>query len=130
MIKAFMEGRVAANAKVFEYGNQNRAKTGVTFGLICNKFYKDEDPTYMQCTIWGADEKTAQYITTGKQLVVTGDITRNKDGYYSISVTDWASGLTPKSDQNSADSLLPENTASLNGNMNIPNGIDDELAFN
>ena len=124
MIKTFGDGRVAADAKVFEWGRQE-VKTGVSFGLICNKFYGDEDPTYIQCTIWNADEKIAQHITTGKQIIFEGKLTRNKEGYYSVSIDDWNFGASPRRDEQS--NGRQENPGN-GGGRNY--GNDGDLAFN
>jgi single-stranded DNA-binding protein len=99
MIKTFGDGRVAKDAKVFQYGKEN--KTGVSFGLICDRFYNDENPTYIQCTIWNRDEKTAQFITTGRQIFFEGKLTRNSDGYYNVDVDDFSFGQQPNRDGNS-----------------------------
>jgi len=92
MIKVFADGRVAKDASVFTYGD---GKKGVSFGLICDRFYGDENPTYIQCTIFNRDERTAESIYMGRQMVVTGDLTR-KDQYYSIVVSDYSYGQEPK----------------------------------
>lgn len=141
MIKIFMEGRVAQDAKVFEYGTGRNAKTGVSFGLICNRFYNDENPTYMQCTIWSADEKLAQHITTGKQLIIDGTLTRNEEGYYSTTVNNFSFGSAPRGKGNVEDSTPVEKNygnkesygrpGSDEGYVDIPyNGRDEELPFN
>ena len=96
MIKLFMDGRVAKDAKVFEYGKGRDAKTGVSFGIICDRFYGDKNPTYIQCTIFNADERIAQHVTTGRQLVIHGDLTRNDEGYYSCTVDQFDFGQTPQ----------------------------------
>ena len=95
MIKVFMEGRIASDAKVFEYGSGSKIRTGVSFGLICNRFYDDEDPTYIQCTIWNRDENLAKHLTTGKQIIAVGDLTRNDKGYYSVSIDQFSFGSSP-----------------------------------
>ena len=97
MIRVFAVGRVAQDAKVFEYGSGRKSSTGVSFGLICNKYYGDESPTYIQCTMFNRDEKVAQYITTGRQMTVMGDLSRNDDGYYSLIVNDFEYGQLPGS---------------------------------
>lgn len=97
MIKVFAEGRVAQDAKVFEYKSGRDVKTGVSFGLICNRFYNDENPTYIQCTVFNRDEKTAQYITVGRQMVCSGNLNRNSEGYYSLVVDEFSYGQVPAS---------------------------------
>lgn len=98
MIKVFAEGRVAATPKLFQYGEggYNNSKTGIGFGLICNKFYNDENPTYLQCTIFNRDEKTAQYITVGRQMVVHGSLRCDNKGYYSLIIEDFSYGQVPQ----------------------------------
>lgn len=151
MIKVFMEGRVAKDAQVFEYGGTGRnAKTGVSWGMICNRFYGDENPTFISCTIFGADEKLAQYITTGKQLIVLGTLSRNQEGYYSVTVQEWSFGAVPKRDQNGGGqngTRQQGNNRQNGGNnqrsqndiysqdgydypQNYYDGIDEELPFN
>ena len=147
MIKVFAEGRVAKDAKVFEYGKGRDTKTGVGFGLICNRFYNDENPTYIQCTIFGPDEKTAQYITTGRQMVIHGNLSRNEEGYYSVTVDDFSFGQVPNRDRNDDGKRNSRDERDNYGGREavsgggrgydgegsfrvIPDGIDEELPFN
>lgn len=96
MIKAFMSGRVAKDARIFNWKNSNNEnKTGISFGLICNRWYGDENPTYMQCTLYRGNNKLADMLSTGRQVFVQGTISRNKDGYYNVDVDDFDLGMVP-----------------------------------
>ena len=58
MIKVFAEGIIAQDAKIFNYG-KNGSKEGVSFGVFCNKYYGDENATYIQCTYFNRGESLA-----------------------------------------------------------------------
>lgn len=117
MIKVFAEGRIAKDARVFEYGKRNDIKTGVSFGLICNRFYEDEDPTYIQCVIWNRDENLADYLTTGQQMIITGNLTRNEEGYYSITVEDLSFGQRARGNRSNRDRSR-DNSSGIMSNEN------------
>lgn len=84
MIEVFAVGRVAKDAEVFEYGTRRDTKTGISFGLICERFSQDENPVYIKVTKYGPDENLAKHITMGRQMCVRGylNITKDKEGRY------------------------------------------------
>lgn len=90
MIKVFAVGRVAKDAETFEYKKADGTLgTGISFGLICEKFYGDENPTYIHCSKFGPDESLAQHITTGNQFIVEGTLSGNRTDngtFYQINV--------------------------------------------
>lgn len=96
MLMAFGEGRITKDAEVFTYG-QN--KTGVSFTLACNRGFGGEDDTtsFLRCTMYGRDENFAQYLKTGNQVIVQGDLTikpYEKDDPYSGQPTLVVNSLT------------------------------------
>lgn len=140
MILTIGEGRVAKDAKVFSYG---QGKTGVSVGVICNKYYGDEEPTYIQVTKFGADQSLGDLITTGRQIFFQGDLSRNEEGYYSVIAKEITLGQLPNgSGERSGNSRSAgaEREYQDNGRqrdyndgkgtrefLNIPDGIGEEL---
>lgn len=92
MLKVTAVGRLTKDAEVFTYG---QGKSGIKFGLACNIRGTDE-PVFINCTQFGRDENTAMYLTMGDQIIVHGDLTKNKgnDGnwYDQIIVQEWEFG--------------------------------------
>ena len=76
MLKVTAAGRLVKDATVFTYG---QGKTGINFSLACNVRGKEE-PVYVNCTMFGRDENTSQYLTMGNQLIVSGDLDISNDG--------------------------------------------------
>lgn len=83
MIKVTAAGRLVKDAMVFTYGDGYDQKTGLNFSLACNTRRKEE-PVYINCTYFGPDEKLAQYLLMGNQVIITGDldIYPDKNGNY------------------------------------------------
>ena len=91
MIKVTAVGRLVKDASVFTYGD---GKTGINFSLACN-IQGREEPVFINCTQWGRDENTAQYLLMGNQIIVHGDldISANDGNYYTkINVKEWEFG--------------------------------------
>lgn len=101
MIKLTACGIIATDAEVFEYrGGDGTTRTGIQFGLICEKFYGDENPTFIWCKKYGPDEKLAQHVLKGNQLIVSGTLqsNRNQEGqtFYNVNVDDLEFGRAKK----------------------------------
>lgn len=78
MMFFFGEGRLAKDATVFTYG-PNGSKKAVQFGLISDKSYNSDLTTYFNCVIWNRDERLAQWLKQGNQLIVFGEINIQRD---------------------------------------------------
>lgn len=95
MIKVVACGRIAKDCKKFTWRNsEGRDRIGYSFGLICERFYGDENPTYIQCTLYRAGDSMERWLTTGRQLIVHGNLTR-KEQYYNIDVDEFNFGAEP-----------------------------------
>ena len=93
MLKLTAVGRIAKDAKTFEYGDMSDRKVGTSFGLIAEN-YGDKEASYIQCTIWGRD--VSEYLLQGNQLIVHGnlsvDVTDNGSSYVKLSVSEFEFG--------------------------------------
>lgn len=97
MIKVTAVGRLVKDATVFTYGDHG--KTGLNFTLACNNFRR-EDPTYLNCTMFGRDENLASYLLMGDQIIAYGDLDITNDGngnyYTKLTVSDIEFGARKK----------------------------------
>ena len=74
MIKLFADGRLVKDASTFPYGDN---KIATKFTLACNRNGNDEEPVYLNCTIWGRN--FADYLLQGNQFVIHGDLSERID---------------------------------------------------
>ena len=94
MIKMFITGRLANDAKVFSYGNEG--KTGVSFAVVSNN-YGSEEPEIINCTAFNRSENFANSLKQGNQVICTGRYTRNDKGYVSCIIEDFEFGAAKMS---------------------------------
>lgn len=95
MIKVFACGRIAKDCRKFQWKNSSgQTMNGFSFGLVCNRYYGDENPTYVQCTLYRGGDNLEQWLTTGRQLTVFGTLSRN-DQYYNLDVDSFDFGAEP-----------------------------------
>lgn len=72
MIKVTGVGRVVKDATVFSYGD---GKSGVSFTIASNdSSAENSETTFLDCVVFNRDDKLAQYIKMGNQMVVNGDL--------------------------------------------------------
>lgn len=123
MIHVSADGNVAKDAEVVSYGPAENRKTLVSFGLICDKFYGDENPTYIQCTIFGAGDNVAKHVKTGRQMIVYGDLNRNDGGYYNLNVKQFSYGRVPMGKGYNVDDMGSSSHDAMESNYG---GYDDD----
>lgn len=94
MIKMYISGRLANDAKVFSYGNEG--KTGVNFSVVSN-VPNGDSTEIIGCTYYNRGEEFAKHLTQGNQVIVSGDYHKNDAGYVSCIVRDFEFGAAKKS---------------------------------
>ena len=96
MIKIFATGNLINDAKVFFYGE---GKSGVSFCIASND-RGSETADFLNCTMFNRDERFAELLKKGNQVIVHGRYKKNDEGYVSCIVDELEFGISRNSRNN------------------------------
>ncbi len=142
MNKVIMCGRLTKDPEI-RYSQAEKQTCIARYTLaVDRKFKRDGEPSadFINCVAFGKlGEFAEKYLKKGTKLIVTGriqtDTYTNRDGQkvYSIQVMveeqEFAESKA-QGQQNPQQGATQNGQAHMDGFMNIPDGIDDELPFN
>lgn len=131
MQKIILQGNVGKEVKTVNFGD----RTQLSFSLACTN--RDKDKTTTWYNVLSPDVRLQQYITSGKPLLVTGDLSvktsQGKDGktYVNVNVNNASIDFLPTPKQDNAPqrtTVAPQpsmpqpqqNTTMYSGNDELP----------
>ena len=152
MNKVILMGRLTRDPEI-RYSQGERSTAVARYSLAVNRTFKrdgDPDADFINCVAFGRQAEFAEkYFHKGIRIVITGRIQTgsytNKDGVRvyptdiiveeqefaeSKASSDSYAASHPQQSAPSAPSMPNPVSASADGFMNIPDGIDEELPFN
>ena len=152
MNKVILMGRLTRDPEI-RYSQGERSTAVARYSLAVNRTFKrdgDPDADFINCVAFGRQAEFAEkYFHKGIRIVITGRIQTgsytNKDGVrvYTTDIiveeqefaeskasSDSYAASHPQQSAPSAPSMPNPVSASADGFMNIPDGIDEELPFN
>ena len=152
MNKVILMGRLTRDPEI-RYSQGERSTAVARYSLAVNRTFKrdgDPDADFINCVAFGRQAEFAEkYFHKGIRIVITGRIQTgsytNKDGVrvYTTDIvveeqefaeskasSDSYAASHPQQSAPSATSMPNPVSASADGFMNIPDGIDEELPFN
>ena len=153
MNKVILMGRLTRDPEVRYSGGDNQTAVARYSLAVDRRFKRDGDEQtadFINCVVFGRGAEFAEkYLRKGTKIAVTGRIQTgsytNKDGVkvYTTDVvveeqefaeskasSDSYAASHPQQSAPSAPSMPNPVSASADGFMNIPDGIDEELPFN
>lgn len=140
-------GRIVRDPSI-SYTQGSKSMCIAKYTLAVNRTGKKDEADFINCTAFGkSGEFVEKYVKKGTKLIVQGKIQtgsyKNKDGVtvYTTDVVvteqEFAESKNASSGNASAPSApasspvsAPASIPGVDGFMNIPNGIDEELPFN
>ena len=144
MNKVVLVGRIVRDPEIrYSQGENSTAVARYTIA-VDRRFKRDGEPTadFINCVTFGKSaEFVEKYFRKGLRISISGRITTNsytnKDGIkvYTTEVTveeqEFAeSKAESEANKTSSRQATSANASSVDGFMNIPDGIDEELPFN
>lgn len=152
MNKVILMGRLTRDPEI-RYSQGERSTAVARYSLAVNRTFKrdgEPDADFINCVAFGRQAEFAEkYFHKGIRIVITGRIQTgsytNKDGVrvYTTDIiveeqefaeskasSDSYAASHPQQSAPSAPSMPNPVSASADGFMNIPDGIDEELPFN
>lgn len=110
MQKIILQGNVGKEVKTVTFGD----RTQLSFSLACTNKDKEKSTTWY--SVLSGDMRLQQYITPGKPLLVTGDLSikasQGKDGrtYMNINVNNASIDFLPTPKQGGQQQVAPQQT--------------------
>ena len=144
MNKVILVGRLTRDPEVRYAQGENQTAIARYTLAVDRRFKRDGEPTadFINCVTFGKSaEFVEKYFRKGLRISISGRITTNsytnKDGIkvYTTEVTveeqEFAeSKAESEANKSSNQQATAANASSVDGFMNIPDGIDEELPFN
>ena len=141
MNKVFLMGRLTRDPEVRYAQNENGTAVARFSIAVDRRFKRDGEPDadFFNCTAFGKQaEFVEKYLRKGTKMLIVGRIQNdnytNKDGQtvYSVKVMvdEMEFAESRNAGNNSATNNATGQAPDLDGFMNIPDGIDEELPFN
>lgn len=144
MNKVILVGRLTRDPEVRYTQGENQTAIARYTLAVDRRFKRDGEPTadFINCVVFGKSADFAEkYFRQGLRVAISGRITTgsytNKDGIkvYTTEVTveeqEFAeSKAESESNKTSSRQATLANASSVDGFMNIPDGIEEELPFN
>lgn len=140
MNKVILMGRLTRDPEVRYAQNDNGTAVARFSIAVDRKFKRDGEPDadFFNCTAFGKQaEFVEKYLRKGIKMLIAGRIQNdnytNKDGQtvYSVRVmVDEMEFAESKNASHNTDSTQAQGQPNLDGFMNIPDGIGEELPFN
>jgi len=144
MNKVILVGRLTRDPEVRYTQGENQTAIARYTLAVDRRFKRDGEPTadFINCVVFGKSAEFAEkYFRQGLRVAISGRITTgsytNKDGIkvYTTEVTveeqEFAeSKAESEANKTSSRQATLANASSVDGFMNIPDGIEEELPFN
>lgn len=144
MNKVILVGRLTRDPEVRYTQGENQTAIARYTLAVDRRFKRDGEPTadFINCVVFGKSAEFAEkYFRQGLRVAISGRITTgsytNKDGIkvYTTEVTveeqEFAeSKAESEANKTSSRQATSANASSVDGFMNIPDGIEEELPFN
>lgn len=141
MNKVFLMGRLTRDPEVRYAQNENGTAVARFSIAVDRRFKRDGEPDadFFNCTAFGKQaEFVEKYLRKGTKMLIVGRIQNdnytNKDGQtvYSVKVMvdEMEFAESKNAGNNSANNNTTGQAPDLDGFMNIPDGIGEELPFN
>lgn len=140
MNKVILMGRLTRDPEVRYAQNDNGTAVARFSIAVDRKFKRDGEPDadFLNCTAFGKQaEFVEKYLRKGTKMLIAGRIQNdnytNKDGQTVYSVRVMVDEMEFAESKNASNNTTPtqaQGEPNLDGFMNIPDGIGEELPFN